>query len=184
MSDDLAKRQSQLALDERDVESALRRCHGRQQLELLGMVKELARKTADGMWIEPAHRTPEPENLGAVEKKGGNSKPLAFVNREVAGIGYGLCQDGAYELLMRIEPDDQRRFWLAGRFQHDWMHNNGSCSANAVVTLCRLRQLGLFATPGGRLYVYCRTPTSGYGAIGKRAIFSPRTDPTQISLPT
>jgi hypothetical protein len=74
------------------------------------MVKELARKTADDMWIEPAHRTPEPENLGAVEKKGGSSKPLAFVNREVAGIGYGLCQDGTCELLLRIEPDDHRCF--------------------------------------------------------------------------
>src|SRR4026209_1501459 len=106
------------------------------------MVKELARNRADDVWIEPAHRAPEPENLGAVEQKGGSSKPLAFVNREVAGIGDGLCQDGACELLMRIEPDDQRRFWLAGRFQHDWIHTNGCCSANAVVTLCRLRQLG------------------------------------------
>ena len=86
----------------------LRRCLGRQQLELLRVVKELPRITADDTGIEPAHRTPEPENLGAVEKKGGSGKPLAFINREVAGIGHGLCQDGARELLLRIEPDDQR----------------------------------------------------------------------------
>src|SRR6185503_10829177 len=106
------------------------------------------------MWIENAHRTPEPENLGAVEKKGGSIQPLAFVNREVAGIGDGLCQDGACELLLRIEPDEQRCPGLAGLFQHGWFHNHGCCSANADVTLCRLLQLGLLAAPGGRLYVY------------------------------
>ena len=70
------------------------------------MVKELARITADDTGIEPTHRTPERENLGAVEKKGGCGKPLALINREVAGIGDGLCQDGSRELLLRIEPDD------------------------------------------------------------------------------
>ena len=107
-------------------ETVLRRCPGRQQLELLGMVKELPRITADDMGIEPAHRTPERENLGAVEKKGGSSKPLAFVNREVAGIGDGLCQDGARELLLRIEPDDQRCSWLVDGF-------NMMCSTTTAV---------------------------------------------------
>lgn len=106
------------------------------------------------MGIEPAHRTPEPENLGAVEKKGGSGKPLALVNREAAGIGDGLCQDGARELLLRIEPGDQKRSWLADRFQCDLFHNNGCCSDNADVTLCRLMQYGRFAVPGDRLYVY------------------------------
>ena len=72
---------------------------GRQQLEALGVVKELPRITADDTGIEPAHRTPEPESLGAVQKKGGSGKTLAFVNREVAGIGDGLCQNGSRELL-------------------------------------------------------------------------------------
>ena len=134
--------------------AVLRSCLGRQQLKLQGVVEELARITADDMGIEPAHRTPEPENLGAVEKKGGSGKPLAFVNREVAGIGDGLCQDGVRELLPLIEPDDQRCFWLADRFQHEVVHNNGCCSDNADVTLCRLMQLRTVRMSGGRLYVY------------------------------
>ena len=71
------------------------------------MVKELPRITADDTGIEPAHRTPEPENLGAVQKKGGSGKPLVAAGGEPHRWNLGMprhCQSSSSQPAAAREP--------------------------------------------------------------------------------